>query len=112
MPDLEVYLLNTGCVGGKDGEEGSKKVRIPDSAAVQEAIVDGTVNWVEDPDFGYYVAEEIDGVDVEKLQPRRLYEAQGRLDEYEAIVASLKAARQEYLSKFEDRLDPRVVKAE
>ncbi len=107
---LEVYLFNTGCVGGKDGAEGSKKVRIPDSAAVQEAIVDGTVNWVEDPDFGYYVAEEIDGVDVEKLQPRRLYESQGRLDEYHAIVEGLKEARREYLAKF-DTLDPRVAKA-
>lgn len=109
---LEVYLLNTGRVGGGDDVEGAKKVRIQDSAAVQRAIVDGDVEWVEDPDFGYYVAAEIDGVDIEKLQPRRLYEAQGRLEEYETIVASLKAAREEYLAKFEDRLDPRVVKSE
>ncbi len=108
--DLEVYLLNTGRVGGGDDVEGSKKVRIPDSAAVQNAIVSGDTEWVEDPDFGYYVAAEIDGVDPEKLQPRKLYENQGRADEYEQIVAKLKADREEYLAKFEG-LDPRVAKS-
>ncbi len=108
--ELEVYLLNTGRVGGGDDVEGSKKVRIPDSAAVQEAIVSGTTEWVEDEDFGYYLAAEIDGVDVHKLQPKKLYEDQGRLDEYTAIVEKLKADRAEYLAKFEG-LDPRVSKA-
>jgi len=108
--DLEVYLLNTGRVGGGDDVEGSKKVKIPDSAAVQQAIVDGTTSWVEDPDFGYYVAEDIEGVDIQKLQPRRLYEDQGRKDEYVAIVDKLKADRAQYLAKYEV-LDPRVAKA-
>jgi phosphoenolpyruvate carboxykinase (ATP) len=108
--ELEVYLLNTGRVGGGDDVEGSKKVRIPDSAAVQQAIVSGTTEWVEDEDFGYFVAAEIDGVDVHKLQPKRLYEDQGRLDEYEAIVDKVKADRAEYLAKYEG-LDPRVSKA-
>jgi phosphoenolpyruvate carboxykinase (ATP) len=56
------------------------------------------------------VAAEIDGVDVHKLQPKRLYEDQGRLDEYEAIVDKVKADRAEYLAKYEG-LDPRVSKA-
>jgi phosphoenolpyruvate carboxykinase (ATP) len=104
---LEVYLLNTGRVGGGDAVEGSEKVRIPDSAAVQTAIIDGDVEWVEDPDFGYYVASAIEGVDPEKLQPRRLYEAQGRTDEYDRIVADLKAQRATYLAGYEG-LDDRV----
>jgi phosphoenolpyruvate carboxykinase (ATP) len=108
--DLEVYLLNTGRVGGGDDAEGSKKVRIPDSAAVQEGIVDGTIEWVEDPDFGYFVAAGGIDVDEEKLQPRKLYEAQGRSDEYERLVSQLKAQREEYLAKYEG-LDPRVTKA-
>jgi phosphoenolpyruvate carboxykinase (ATP) len=107
---LEVYLLNTGAVGGPAGSDNAKKVKISDSAAVQEAIVNGTVDWVEDPDFGYYVAKEIDGVDPHKLQPRTLYADQGRADEYDTIVEALKAAREEYLAKFDD-LDPRVAKA-
>lgn len=108
---LEVYLLNTGAVGGPAGSDNAKKVRIPDSAEVQRGIVNGTIEWEEDPDFGYFVASGGLDIDEDKLQPRKLYEKQGRTDEYNEIVASLKAAREEYLSKFEDKLDPRVAKA-
>jgi len=57
------------------------------------------------------VATEIEGVDPDKLHPRRLFERDGRLDEYDEMVAALKAARAEYLDRFEDLLDPRVAKA-
>ncbi|MBW3659155.1 MAG: phosphoenolpyruvate carboxykinase (ATP), partial [Actinobacteria bacterium] len=108
--ELEVYLLNTGRVGGGDDVEGSEKVRIPDSAAVQEGIVDGTIEWEEDPDFGYFVAAGGIDVDEHKLQPRKLYESLGRRDDYEQIVSQLKAQREEYLATY-DGLDPRVLKA-
>ncbi|MCC5949648.1 MAG: phosphoenolpyruvate carboxykinase [Nitriliruptoraceae bacterium] len=105
---LEVYLLNTGRVGGTDDDERSKKVRIPHSAAVQQGIVDGTISWVEDPDFGYLVADDIPGFDdPELLQPRRLYERQGRLDEYQRLVDRLAEERAAYLAGYEG-LDPRV----
>ena len=105
---LEVYLLNTGRVGGPETQEGSKKVRIPDSAAVQKGIVDGTIEWVEDPDFGYEVAQVLPGIDdIELLQPRRLYERQDRLAEYDELVARLKQERESYLEGY-DGLDPRV----
>ena len=46
--------------------------------------MEGTIEWTEDPDFGYEVAASIPGVDdLEILQPRRLYERQGRMDEHE-----------------------------
>ena len=98
--ELNVYLLNTGRVGGKD-EDQSKKVTIPYSSAIVEAIVSGTIEWVTDPDFGYEVAASLPGVDdPEILQPRRLYERQGRLEEYNAMVARLKSERREYLASF------------
>ena len=101
MPDLEVYLMNTGRVGGTDGDERSKKVRIPHSSAVVQGIVAGTITWEEDPDFGYFVASAIPEFDdVELLQPRKLYERQGRMSEYQAIVADLTESRRAYLSKF------------
>ncbi len=106
---LEVYLLNTGRVGGREDDERSKKVRIGHSAAVQAGIVDGSIEWVTDPDFGYEVAASIPGFDDDELlQPRRLYERQGRTEEYDTLVARLQRERREYLASF-DRLDARVV---
>ncbi|HEX9847446.1 MAG TPA: phosphoenolpyruvate carboxykinase (ATP) [Acidimicrobiia bacterium] len=99
MPDLETYVLNTGRVGG--GAEGSKDVHIPDSSAIVKAVVEGTIEWRPDQDFGYSIAATVPGVDdVELLEPRRLYERLGRLEEYEAIVSRLKKERVEYLSGF------------
>src|SRR5262249_60923297 len=92
---------NTGCCGGGDEHEGSKKVTIPYSSAIVQAIVEETITWTSDPDFGYEVAESLPGVDdPEILQPRLLYERQGRTDEYTAMVARLKRERREYLSSF------------
>ena len=106
---LEVYLLNTGRVGGPDDDPRSKKVRIEHSAAIQHGIVDGTIEWTTDPDFGYEVAASIPGFDdPELLQPRRLYEGQDRADEYRSIVGKLMADRAEYLAGYPD-LDPRVL---
>ena len=108
--ELNVYVLNTGRVGGKD-EEQSKKVTIPYSSAIVEAIVSGTIEWVTDQDFGYEVAASLPGVDdPEILQPRRLYERQGRLEEYNAMVARLKSERREYLASFPG-LDDSILKS-
>ena len=108
--ELNVYVLNTGRVGGKD-EEQSKKVTIPYSSAIVEAIVSGTIEWVTDPDFGYEVAASLPGVDdTEILQPRRLYERQGRLEEYNAMVTRLKSERREYLASFPG-LDDSILKS-
>ena len=107
MTELEAYVLNTGRVGGEG--EGSKKVSIPDSSAIVQGVVEGTIEWQTDQDFGYDVAGSVPGVtDVELLQPRRLYESQGRLEEYESIVARLKMERVEYLKGY-SALNPAVL---
>jgi phosphoenolpyruvate carboxykinase (ATP) len=98
---FEVYLLNTGRVGGEDADQRSKKVTIPYSSAVVKAIAEGTITWERDADFGYEVASALPGIDdVEILQPRRLYERQQRMDEYNAIVERLRSERRAYLAKF------------
>lgn len=99
MPGLEAFVLNTGRIGGEG--EGSKKMTISDSSAIVKAIVEGTIVWDEDPDFGYQVAASLPGVDdVELLQPRRLYERTGRSAEYADIVARLKRERADYLAAY------------
>jgi phosphoenolpyruvate carboxykinase (ATP) len=98
---LGVYLLNTGRVGGPDGDERSKKIQIPVSSAVVKGIAEGTISWTEDPDFGYQVATAVPGVDDDELlQPRKLYERQGRADEYDKQVDTYKTERAEYLAGF------------
>jgi phosphoenolpyruvate carboxykinase (ATP) len=108
---MQVYLMNTGRVGGKSDDERSKKVTIPDSSAVVKAIAEGTITWTDDPDFGYEVAEAVPGIDdSELLQPRRLYERQGRTGEYAELVERFKAERVEFLDSFPG-LEKEIVKA-
>jgi phosphoenolpyruvate carboxykinase (ATP) len=100
---MEVYLMNTGRVGGKADDDRSKKVKIPASSAIVKAIAEQTIKWDEDGDFGYEVAGDVPGVDdIELLQPRRLYERQGRMDEYDAFVERFKRERAETLAKYSD----------
>jgi phosphoenolpyruvate carboxykinase (ATP) len=98
---MEVYLMNTGRIGGTDKDERSKKVRIQQSSAVVKAIAEGTIKWTKDRDFGYMIATEVPGIDdADYLQPKRLYERQGRMDEYNELVSRLKRERGEYLRKW------------
>jgi phosphoenolpyruvate carboxykinase (ATP) len=100
---LEVYLMNTGSVGGRVADERSRKVRIRHSSAIVKGIAEGTIEWQDDPDFGYKIARHVPGIEAEDelvLRPRELYEAQGRLDEYEAQVERLHRERREFLSGF------------
>ena len=76
---FDVFVLNTGRVGGVDGDARSKKVAIEHSGAIVKAIAEGTITWERDPDFGYEVASSLPGIeDLELLQPRLLYERTGR----------------------------------
>ena len=101
---MEVYLMNTGRVGGRDEDERSKKVRIHHSSAMVKGVAEGTIEWEQDSDFGYLVAKRVPGIDQDGediLQPRKLYERQGRIDEYQQIVERLKNERREYMAKWE-----------
>ena len=106
-----MFVLNTGRIGGGDNHEGSKKVTIPISSAIVQGIVEETIIWAVDHDFGYEIAESVPGVDdPEILQPRRLYARQGRTGEYDAMVQRMKRERREYLASFPG-LDEPIVKS-
>src|SRR3954447_21157273 len=95
--------MNTGRVGGSEDVEGSEKVRIKHSSAIVKGIAEGTIEWTDDPDFGYQLASRVPGIedsDSAVLRPRELYESQGRGDEYAKIVDRLKSERVEYLKKY------------
>ena len=102
-PEMEVYLMNTGRVGGKEDDERSKKVKIPHSSAIVKAIAEETIEWERDPDFKYEVAGSVPGFvqeDTDLLQPRKMYEAQGRIDEYNEWVEKLNKERKEYMGRW------------
>jgi phosphoenolpyruvate carboxykinase (ATP) len=111
---MDIYLMNTGWVGGDEDDEKAgkaKKVKIPISSAVVKGIADGTIAWERDPDFGYEIATSVPGIeDAEFLKPRLLYERQGRASEYDAVVAKLKHERAEYLAQYHG-LKPEIVAA-
>ena len=110
---MEVFLLNTGWVGGAEGSKHSKKVKIPHSSAIVKAIAEGTIAWKRDADFGYEVAEHVPGIDPddrEILQPFLLYQRTGRDVEYRAQVKRLKRERIEALQKYPD-LKPEIIAA-
>jgi phosphoenolpyruvate carboxykinase (ATP) len=108
---IETYLLNTGRVGGKDGDDRSKKVKIPHTSACVKGIAEQTISWTEDEDFGYLVAESVPDLDdLELLQPMRLYERTGRAAEYADLVERLKSERVARLQEFPE-LSEDIVKA-
>ncbi|MDP9297551.1 MAG: phosphoenolpyruvate carboxykinase (ATP), partial [Actinomycetota bacterium] len=108
---IETFLLNTGRVGGPDSDDRSKKVKIPHTSACVKGIAEATISWTEDEDFGYLVAGSVPEFDdVELLQPRRLYEREGRVDEYDGIVARLKTDRVARLQEFPE-LSEEIIKA-
>ena len=108
---MEVYLMNTGRIGGTEKDERSKKVKIQHSSAIVKAIAEGTIKWTKDPDFGYLIATEVPGVDDrDYLQPKQMYQRQGRLDEYNELVGKYNNDRREYLRKWKGLADE-IVKA-
>src|SRR5204863_4798696 len=103
---IEVFLMNTGRVGGREGDDRSKKIKIPTSSAVVQSIAEDAIKWTDAPEFGYEVAEDVPGVDdVELLQPWRLYERQGRTQEYRDFVTRLTAERTARLAEFHQLSD-------
>ena len=108
---IETYLLNTGRVGGTDGDDRSKKVKIPHTSACVKGIAEQTIVFEEDPDFRYEVATAMpDLEDPELLRPALLYERTGRIDEYRSIVERLKLERVQHLQQFSE-LSEDIIKA-
>lgn len=103
FPSMDVYLMNTGRVGGPESNKQSKKVKIPHSSAIVKGIAEKTITWDNDTDFGYLVAKHVPGIDdadLGLLQPRKLYEDQGRSSEYNEWVKRLNSERREYMKQW------------
>jgi phosphoenolpyruvate carboxykinase (ATP) len=108
-----VYLMNTGWVGGVDGTEFSKKVKIRHSSAVVQGIADEAISWKKCSTFGYEVATKLTGMnngDHNLLNPQDYYVSTERSGEYDTIATGLREDRKSHLAKFPG-LNPILIEA-
>lgn len=112
MPDVSMWLMNTGYVGGDANDvkaDRALKIKIRHSSAMLEALLTDGVKWKRDPDFGYEIVDVdapenaplLEKVPAEILEPRRYFESAGRSDEYRAWVEQMKSGRREFLKNFQ-----------
>jgi len=111
MPDVSLWMMNTGYVGGDASsvrEDLGYKVKIRHSSAMLEAMLKNEVAWKIDPDFGYEIVdvdhpqnkELLDLVPADILDPRGYYGRTGRNDEYQSWVSRMKTERRSFLNQF------------
>ena len=111
MPHVDLWMMNTGYVGGDADsvkDDVGFKVKIRHSSAMLEALLTDHVVWVRDPDFGYLVvdvdhpanADLVAKVPLAILSPRSHYEATGKKAVYDAWVTEMKAGRAAFLRKY------------
>ena len=103
LPHMDVFLMNTGWVGGVNGTQYSTKVKIRHSSAAVKGIAENTISWTRDEDFGYDIATSVPGfeeADKPLLNPKHYYASTGRSVEYTQLVQKFKTDRLEHLKKF------------
>lgn len=93
-PGTQVFLMNTGMVGGEKGE----KITIFDSTEIIKQIAMDNIEWEKDPVWGYEIPTKIPGMDITRIDPRWYY---SRID-YLNLCNKLKDERREWLAKFEE----------
>jgi phosphoenolpyruvate carboxykinase (ATP) len=120
LKGLQMWLMNTGYVGGDQRDEAkgvALKVKIPHSSSMLEAMLKDEIKWKKDPDFGYEIvdvdapenAKLLDKVPKEIMNPKLFYDKKGRTGEYENWVKNIKTQRETFLKKFD--VDQKIVDA-
>ena len=97
--DMEVYVMNTGRIGGENGE----KITVLDTTTMIKEMARGNIEWQVDPDWHYLVPKAIPGINFERFDPHHYYS----LDEYKKRVQILKKERITWLKGF-NNLKPEI----
>ncbi len=107
-PGVQVFLLNTGRIGGRgvdhkmrwqaDGSKMGAKIGVLDSTEIIKQIARGGIRWERDTDWGYEVAVAVEGVAdyAARLNPRRYYTG----EEYAELTRLIQEDRVAWLAKF------------
>jgi len=120
MPGVDLWMMNTGFVGGdartvKSG--GGYKVKIRHSSAMLEALLGGEVVWRRCPHFGYELvditapenAALLEAVPADILDPEAMCGGQDRSRDHQAWVTQMKQERRAFLESY--AVDADVVEA-
>ena len=109
--NVRCWLVNTGWTGGKATMDGISRMPIKATRALLNAALDGSLNSVEfreDPNFGFDVPVSVPGVDGKLLDPRGAWADPA---EYDKTAQVLVRQFIENFAQFEDHVDEGVRKA-
>ena len=120
MPDVSMWMMNTGYIGGTaSGVEDNSvlKIKISHSSAMLEALLSDNIKWKKDPDFGYEIvdiasienSDLLEVVPAEILNPSVFYHKKGRELEYTTWVLEIQEARRKFLQKH--KVDDEIISA-
>jgi len=102
-PQIQVYLVSTGKVGGMDD---GTKITPQVTLKVVESVVRGHAAWKYDENLQYETAVEIEGVDLTPFDPYQIYGA----ERYARMMNRLREERRAWLRKY-PKLHPDILAA-
>jgi len=92
-PDIQCFILNTGNVGGMVR---GQKITVRDSIKIVEMIARDKITWWRDNFWGYEVASEIPGLELDRFNPKNYYSE----EQIEQLSHDLKRERLAWLAQF------------
>jgi phosphoenolpyruvate carboxykinase (ATP) len=112
---VQCYLLNTGGIGEimEIGPDGSKilkrkvnRIPIAEMASIIRGIARNSIQWEPEHYFGTLIPKQVEGVDMSKYNPEKLYAPEQLID----MIEKFKSERKKYLAAFK-KLDEKIVNA-
>ncbi len=91
-PDIQCFIMNTGRVGGDNGQN----ISVKDSVKVLEMIARDEIEWRKDGFWGYEVPVHIPDIDLSRFDLNQFYTE----EQIKELSGKLKRERLEWLSQF------------
>ena len=91
-PDIHCFIMNTGRVGGDNGQN----ISVKDSVKILEMIARDKIEWRKDDFWGYEVPVHIPDIDLSRFDLNQFYTE----EQIKELSGKLKRERLEWLSQF------------
>jgi phosphoenolpyruvate carboxykinase (ATP) len=85
--DIDVYLINTGYIGGSFGK--GQRIKLAHTRAMVNAAISGEIKnskFYKDPIFGFFIPEECPGVPAYILNPRNSWDSGEEYDKNAVLL--------------------------